>query len=142
MDTTFQDLAQARIDCENCVLGFFYALDTFDNERAASSFTTDGVWNRQGKDLVGREAIRAAVDARARNRRTCHLIENFRLVELDGEHAVAAFYLVAYEGIEGAAEGSADQMRFHGVRDCRDRLVRTSEGWRIAHKGSTKHLPM
>ncbi len=136
------DRLQIQADCEAVVLGFFYALDTFANDTAVEQFTETGVWNRQGTKLEGHAALRTAINARAPTRRTCHVIVNFRLLDVTVSTATAAFYLVAYEGNAGAAAGTPEAMRQHGIRDCRDSLVLTPKGWRIADKRSTAHLPM
>ena len=136
------DKARLQLDCEATVLAFFYALDTNAPHEAAAQMAEDGIWHRQGTKLEGRDAIVAALQARPVSRRTCHVVSNFRLLVVTEKHVTAAFFLVAYEGIQGAEAGSPEAMRVVGIRDCRDSLVRTTDGWRIAIKQSSAHLPM
>jgi hypothetical protein len=136
------DRTRVHLDCEATALAFFYALDTNAPHEAAAQMMPDGVWHRGGTKLEGRDAIVAALQTRPASRRTCHVISNFRLLVVTDKHVTAAFYLVAYEGIQGSATGSPEAMRLLGIRDCRDSLTLTADGWRIAVKQSTGHLPM
>lgn len=123
-----------------CVLRFFYALDVRDHEGAAAMMAPDGIWHRQGVALKGRAAVLDALAKRPANRRTCHIITNFRVLASGAQHAEVAFYLTAYEG-QLAAEAGNEGLRLLAIRDCRDSLTLTPDGWRIAEKCSRRHLP-
>ncbi|MBV7486704.1 nuclear transport factor 2 family protein [Bordetella sp. BOR01] len=125
-----------------CVLKFFYALDVRDHEAAAAMMAPDGIWHRQGVALKGQAAILEALARRPANRRTCHIITNFRILQAGLKHAEAAFYLTAYEGTLAAEAGNGSEgLRLLAIRDCRDSLTLTPGGWRIAEKRSNRHLP-
>ena len=68
--------------CEETVLAFFHALDTRRYEAAAALMTEDGCWERQGRLLSGREQILDALNGRAPDRATCHVVTNLRLATL------------------------------------------------------------
>jgi ketosteroid isomerase-like protein len=60
-----------------------------------------------------------------------HLITN-RLITIDGDDAVVAAELLAIMGMPGAAPGKMSMMHTGG--QYHDRLVRTSDGWKISKR--------
>ncbi|WP_447920434.1 nuclear transport factor 2 family protein [Achromobacter aegrifaciens] len=131
-------LMQAKAACEAVVLEFFHALDTRRHEAAAALMAEDGVWQRQGRRLAGRNEILDALNARAPERSTCHIITNLRLVELTGERATVGYFLTAYESVPNEQGGAP---RLVSIRECQDVLSETDGGWRLAEKSSRRHLP-
>lgn len=129
---------QTKAACEDVVLAFFHALDTRRHEAAAALMAEDGVWLRQGRRLCGRQEILAALDARAPERSTCHVITNLRLVQTDGAHATVGYFLTAYDSVPQEQGGAP---RLVSIRECQDVLAATGEGWRLADKSSRRHLP-
>ncbi|MGS1108326.1 nuclear transport factor 2 family protein [Achromobacter anxifer] len=128
----------AKTACESVVLEFFHALDTRRHEAAAALMAEDGVWHRQGRRLAGRAEILQALNARAAERSTCHVITNLRLVELAGARATVGYFLTAYESVPHEQGGAP---RLVAIRECQDVLVETDGGWRLADKSSRRHLP-
>lgn len=131
-------LMQAKAACEAVVLEFFHALDTRRHEAAAALMAENGVWQRQGRRLSGRNEILDALNARAPERSTCHIITNLRLVELAGERATVGYFLTAYESVPNEQGGAP---RLVSIRECQDVLAETDGGWRLAEKSSRRHLP-
>ncbi|CAB3627809.1 nuclear transport factor 2 family protein [Achromobacter pestifer] len=129
---------QAKAACEDVVLRFFHALDTRRHEAAAALMAKDGVWMRQGRRLSGPEEVLAALNARAPERSTCHVITNLRLADLGETEATVIYFLTAYDSVP-AEQGGAP--RLVSIRECRDILRKTEEGWRLADKSSRRHLP-
>jgi SnoaL-like domain len=128
-------------DCEATVLAFFAALDAHADPEVAEQLAENGIWERAGKRLEGRAAVLSALAKRPIERVTCHLVSNLCFDLGDESHAVARFYLLAYEGY---AASSADEpgLRLVGIRACTDNLSRHGERWLINLKCSRPHLPL
>lgn len=137
MDPSIQSL-HAKAACEAVVLSFFHALDTRRHDAAAALMAEDGVWLRQGRRLSGPQEVLAALNARAAERTTCHVITNLRLLDLSGARATVGYFLTAYDSVPQEHEGAP---RLVSIRECEDVLVSTADGWRLADKRSRRHLP-
>ncbi|MFF7399422.1 nuclear transport factor 2 family protein [Achromobacter sp. NPDC008082] len=124
--------------CEAVVLTFFHALDTRRHDAAAALMADDGVWMRQGRRLAGRQEVLDALNARAAERSTCHVITNLRLVDGDEARATVGYFLTAYDSVPQEQGGAP---RLVSIRECQDVLVNTADGWRLADKRSRRHLP-
>lgn len=137
---------EIKAACEAVVLTFFHALDTRRHDAAAALMAPEGVWMRQGKRLCGPQEVLAALNARAAERSTCHVITNLRLEAVeqasDAEHnptrATVGYFLTAYDSVPQEQGGAP---RLVSIRECRDVLVATPDGWRLADKSSRRHLP-
>ena len=149
---------QIKAACEAVVLTFFHALDTRRHDAAAALMAPEGVWMRQGKRLCGPQEVLAALNARAPERSTCHVITNLRLEAVDkaddkGDNkaddrssdpasnpprATVGYFLTAYDSVPQEQGGAP---RLVSIRECRDVLVATPGGWRLADKSSRRHLP-
>jgi len=145
---------EIKAACEAVVLTFFHALDTRRHDAAAALMAPEGVWMRQGKRLCGPQEVLAALNARAAERSTCHVITNLRLeaVEQGGNKAddpssapaspparsTVGYFLTAYDSVPQEQGGAP---RLVSIRECRDVLVATPDGWRLADKSSRRHLP-
>lgn len=128
----------AEAACEAVVLAFFHALDTRRHEAAAALMAPDGTWLRQGQLLTGPREVLAALEARAPQRTTCHVITNLRLLEHSGSQARVGYFLTAYDS-DPQVQGGAP--RLVAIRDCQDRLVASGHDWLLAEKRSRRHLP-
>ncbi|MGE8620384.1 MAG: nuclear transport factor 2 family protein [Achromobacter spanius] len=149
---------EIKAACEAVVLTFFHALDTRRHDAAAALMAPEGVWMRQGKRLCGPQEVLAALNARAAERSTCHVITNLRLEAVDkaddqGDNkaddrssvpasnpprATVGYFLTAYDSVPQEQGGAP---RLVSIRECRDVLVATPDGWRLADKSSRRHLP-
>lgn len=137
MDQDYSSIA-TKAACEAVVLAFFHALDVRRHEEVAALMAEDGVWMRQGKALRGPREVLQALQARPAGRTTCHVITNMRLLSAEEGRAELAYFLTAYESVEQEGAGAP---RLVAVRDCKDTLVLTPQGWRLADKQSRRHLP-
>lgn len=124
--------------CFAATLRFFRALDARDHATCVAAFAPGGVWHRQGKQLDTAEAIAASLDARAKDRATCHVITNLISEESAPDRVVVRFVLTAYDG-SVQPDGSTPTGRLAGMMDGRDEYLRTSSGWRLLDK-STRPL--
>ncbi|MNR23221.1 hypothetical protein D3C85_1402280 [compost metagenome] len=145
---------EIKAACEAVVLTFFHALDTRRHDAAAALMAPEGIWMRQGKRLCGPQEVLAALNARAPERSTCHVITNLRLEAVDkGDNkaddpssapvsdparATVGYFLTAYDSVPQEQGGAP---RLVAIRECRDVLVATPDGWRLADKSSRRHLP-
>jgi ketosteroid isomerase-like protein len=82
---------------ERAIVRLWTALDGADYEGVATSFTDDGVWHRQGKQLAGPAGVRAAMAERPKSARTRHLITNALVDAVDENNAEMQFYLTVYQ---------------------------------------------
>ncbi|HEX4999643.1 MAG TPA: nuclear transport factor 2 family protein [Terriglobia bacterium] len=124
--------------CEKLVLDFAYHSDHQDPAALAALFIPEGTLIRpNGDTLRGRDAIRAAYEARPAGRLIRHLCTNIRVtVESESEARGLTYALVL-----SANASRAPQAHFGIEMDPRqlvgefeDSFKRTPEGWRIASR--------
>lgn len=120
---------------------YIFALDWFDADTVASTFTEDGVLDWAGGVIEGREAIRVAVngmkdyfskfeevDAPVRPARLRHFVTN-KIIQLNGDHArTLAFWLE----LNNDNRLRAPYLGAYGHYE--DEVVRTAEGWRFKRR--------
>jgi hypothetical protein len=128
---------EAYIACADVLHRFYRALDTGDYQSLANLMLADGVWERQGKRLEGRGAIMEALNDRSPGLITAHLVSNLVVDCIDGRTAIASAYITVlrHEG-DGSSVGPVPVPAPRAVQFCRDRLMLTEDGWRIAEKTS------
>ncbi|AZY48213.1 nuclear transport factor 2 family protein [Bordetella avium] len=118
------------------VLNFFAALDERRHDDVAALMASDGVWYRQGRELIGPQAVAQALAQRDPARETAHVVSNLRAEMTGPDSARLRFYLLAYDGRSGD-----DAPRLVAIRFCEDELRHTSAGWRFTKRSSQRHLP-
>jgi hypothetical protein len=123
-------------DCTQLVTAFYAALDEKRYEDLAGLFAVDGIWNRLGVDLVGREAILQALGTRV-DWLTAHIVTNTRVAVRDMNHADTVQYITLYRHEDWAADaGPAPVVLPLGVLKHWDTHVRVGSTWKIASKRS------
>ena len=75
---------------------FFHALDERRYDAMLDMFTDDCRWLRQGQLLEGKAAVRTALESRAADSETRHVMSNSHVAELDEECATVESYMTAY----------------------------------------------
>ena len=126
-------------ECAHLVLRSLRAFDERDWTAYAELFAEEGVFiraNAPGEPLVGRNAIRRALEGRPASRLTRHLCTNLEIDVLDGERARGFCYLLLYAG-EASQPETTGSMLADGVQrvgEYRDTFVRTLAGWRIGRR--------
>jgi len=111
------------------------ALDSRDWALLDEVFTSDAVGDYGAGLLTGRGALRELVQRMlGGSGPSQHLLANHR-VDLDGDSARCVCQVRAYSAGTGLAAGRSYEL----LGEYRDRLVRTSEGWRIARREMTIH---
>ena len=123
-------------ECSRLVNAFYGALDEKRYDALANLFTSDGVWNRLGKDLVGPAGILAAMQERT-DWLTAHIVTNIRVDVVDADHAETIQYITLYrhEGWQ-PEQGPAPVVLPLGILQHWDKHVRVGGNWKIAHKRS------
>lgn len=122
------------------VYRFFAGLDTRNHTASAALMARNGIWNRQGTELVGPDAVLAALEKRDPKRQTAHIVTNLWIEDATDSTACVRFYMSAYETQTGA-DGKPGAPQFLGVRACVDELVKEEGQWRIRSKTSHRFLP-
>ena len=90
-----------------------------------------------GVFVIGPEGMRAAMDARATNRSTCHIVMAPIAAPLPEGRVEVRYILPAYARIkdgDGPATFDVDASAFMGIVDARDELVKIDGTWRIADR--------
>jgi hypothetical protein len=127
-----------RAEIHDVIVRYANALDRRDYDEVASCFTLDatavygGISLEPGVDGIISFLKQLRPGTEERHAGT-HLAANL-LITLDGHHASAESYVIAY--VVPADEVAGAPLKMRGVR-YRDRLVRQPEGWRIAHRVHT-----
>lgn len=80
---------------------FFWCLDEFRYDELVGLMREDAAWHRQGRVLVGRTAILAALDERPRSQRIRHVITNPFVLERTEHTAKLMAYMIGYRADEG-----------------------------------------
>ncbi|MDX6007664.1 nuclear transport factor 2 family protein [Cupriavidus necator] len=122
------------------VYQFFAGLDRRDHACTARLMARNGIWHRQGEELVGPDAVFAALERRDPYRGTGHLVTNLWVEHGSETTARLRYYMTAYETLTGT-DGSMSKPKLLGVRDCTDDLVMEDSQWRISCKRSRLMLP-
>jgi uncharacterized protein (TIGR02246 family) len=121
----------AEQDIARLVTQFGLLNDSGDWAGVAAMFTQDARFVRPagGDPVIGRDAIRASFESRP-PRKSCHLITNIVVDVSTADEASARSTLVLYAASAGATEANSPAL----IGGFRDRLVRTSDGWKFAER--------
>jgi ketosteroid isomerase-like protein len=134
------DVAEVEQAYARLVAAYSHRIDFGDAASVADLFTDDGVWESPELTMAGRDRIRAGFGRRQANaaRRSRHVCTNLavEVVGADVAEGVCYFTLYRADGVEPDRAAPLDSGPVI-VGDYHDRLVRTAEGWRIAHRRAT-----
>jgi hypothetical protein len=89
-------------DCQRVVLSAFRDLDEFAYGRLIACFTVDGIWQREGRELAGREQILSALEQRPRKQVVRHLITNLVVEVETPSRARASGYNTAFRALNAS----------------------------------------
>jgi hypothetical protein len=123
-------------DCTRLITAFYGLLDEKRYRELADLFTRDGVWVRLGQELVGGDAIVAAMAGRD-DWLTAHLVTNIRIDVIDADNVETTQYITLYrhQG-RGEDDGPAPVVPPLGILRHRDSLVRDGGVWKFTRKTS------
>jgi hypothetical protein len=119
------DLARDRDAIRDLLARYTYHGDRGRLTEMTACFAADGVLEYLGKAPQGPAAIAAALASGTRDARLTfirHHITN-PLIAVDGDGATARSYFIVHSNFGPDHSGTYD-----------DRLVRTADGWRFAHR--------
>ena len=128
-------------DCTKVLTQFYIYVDAGQYEEAAKMYTEDGFWTAGDLEKHGREAIYESMAKGLPTVFVQHMIQNIVVNVIDNDHANAVLYASVYR------QGQGDMLPttlpsigpwFIGRQD--NKMVRTNEGWKIAHKNIVNHL--
>lgn len=127
-------LLQAESQCRDLVIAAAEAVDGQQYETFADCFTEEAVLQRPGGEpLNGRVAILASYANKSRDRLTQHVLCNHRVVVDPSGFAESSCKVLLYVSDrrrEHVPEGRMADSKHH-VGEFRDRLILTTDGWRI-----------
>jgi len=126
-----EDAAWERA-CEGIIVAFANGVDRWDDENVLALFTDDGVLDRAGQKIAGREALRKWLSERPRNVMTRHVASNIALKRLSANEATGLSYFTFYR-----AEGATTPASIPGpagLGEYEDRFRLTSGGWKLAER--------
>jgi ketosteroid isomerase-like protein len=119
------DLAADRDAIRDLLARYTYNGDRGRLDALTACFAADGVLEYPGASPKGRDAIAASLGSSTRDPRLTfvrHHITN-PLIAVDGDSATARSYFTVHSDFGPDHSGTYD-----------DRLVRTADGWRFAHR--------
>ena len=118
----------ARAACETLSHAYGHHADAWEADKLAELFTPDGVFNRLGLRITGREAIRTFIANRPRDMWQTHRGSNFTFtLGDDGRTATGTLDLEMARGKVGETQASETvHARYH------DQFVLTDEGWKFS----------
>lgn len=121
--------SEARAACEALCATYAAMADASRADGFAALFAPDGVFDRMGQELVGRDAIRQIIAGRPPGTWTRHVCTNLRItVAADGRSATGTADLEMDRGRAGDAQ--VEHLR--GAYT--DQYVLTDEGWRFGRR--------
>ena len=117
----------ARKDCEALSHAYGHHADAWEADQLAELFAPDGVFNRLGTKIAGRDAIRAFIANRPRDIWQTHRGSNFTFkLGDDGRSATGTLDLELDRGKVGETDASETiYARYH------DQFVLTEDCWRF-----------
>lgn len=121
---------------DQVIIAFAHHLDHREFPQAAALFAVDGIWDRHGDRLVGREQILGVMSDRPDAVVERHVMTTIHVEQVSPTECLATSYVLIFRSTDGPAtpiEASGP----HAVGEFHDRMVLTSDGWRIAHRSAT-----
>ena len=128
------ELARMKIEwaCTKLSHAFSYCLDTRDYDGLVALFTPDGVWERHGERLEGRQHILKVMHGRPASQFTRHVITNFHFLEVSDTNARATLYNLSWFSFEADNLPVAFVPENALLLDFHDRYSLTDDGWKIS----------
>lgn len=130
------DRARMEIEwaCTRLSHAFSYCIDIRDYEGLAALFAPDGVWERHGRLLRGREEILEVLRSRPANQFTRHITTSFHFTEVSETTARATLYNMSYFSFSAESLPSPYVPENALLLDFLDTYRLTDEGWKFAER--------
>lgn len=126
------DAAAIKTACEDLVLDYAYYRDRPDAQGVAAVFAEDARLEVLGQTFVGRDKIKARIEAGIGGPVFRHMMSTIRIFPVDQDHATGVSYVTVYSAPPG--DGPLPVGNVAGVGEYHDRFVRTADGWKIAER--------
>ena len=84
------------MECQQAIHSFYMSLDSSDFQTVSGLFALNGVWHRQGKQLVGPSSVLEALLDRPVGGVTAHMVQNMVISVLDHQSASATYLTMVY----------------------------------------------
>jgi hypothetical protein len=138
MASQIADRATIQRDIEQMIFRFFLHLDEQQYDEVSALMAPEGTWLRNNVLLKGPAGVREAMRTRPVGFTTRHLITNIIVDIADSDHADVTYYMTVFVHSGDAKPAGAVKMDvpMH-VSIFRQKVVRTSAGWRIAELSGT-----
>jgi hypothetical protein len=132
------DSATTQRDIEQMIFRFFLHLDEQEYDQLSSLMAPTGTWLRNNVLLRGPQDVRDAMRSRPIGFTTRHLITNVIVDVTDPDHADVTFYMTVFvhSGDKKPTGTVKMDVPMH-VSIFRQKVVRTSDRWRIAELSGT-----
>jgi len=132
MSATKDELLES-IAVERALIALWAHLDAGQFDDVAASFSDDGIWYRQGKQLKGPTMVRAAMAERHPGIRTRHILSNTLVSFESPDVAQMSCYMCVFQhqGEPGAPLPSPMNVPLT-VNQTNARMHRTGGGWKVA----------
>ncbi len=123
-------------ECERLVTQYCHFVDHGEAARVAELFAENGVWKSAVATMNGRDEVEQGFAQRQANeqRMSRHVCNNLLIDVIDEDHAEGVVYvtLFRHDGEPGRRLSPLEGPELVG--EYRDRFIRTSDGWRFAHR--------
>jgi hypothetical protein len=132
------DRATIQRDIEHMIFRFFLHLDEQEYDQLSSLMASTGTWLRNNVLLRGPLDVREAMRSRPVGFTTRHLITNIIVDIVDTDHANVTFYMTVF--VHSADERPTGAVKMDvpmHVSIFRQKVVRASDGWRVAELSGT-----
>ena len=131
--STFADShRQIEQACTDLVLDYAYYRDLLAADTVAELFTEDAQMLVLGDEFVGRDAIRARLEAGRTGPLYRHLMSTIRIFVDSADHARGVSYVTVHAAPPGDLPRPLGQPV--GVGEYHDEFVRTADGWKIKRR--------
>ena len=119
-------------DCQKLLQRYYHLMDQRQFDDAVNLFTDNVLWQVGAFELHGREAMRNAFGNTDLTMR--HILSNSVVQVIDEDHADATSYVTSYVEKDVRDDKPVPFHGPHRLGENYDKLVRTTEGWRIAER--------
>lgn len=135
MDPIDRLLVEAQ--CTQLCYRFAHHLDSGESDSMIGLFTADGVFDRVGQLLRGRDEMRAAFAERPTGITSRHVVTNVHFIEVASDRAEAHVYNLSFHAVGEERDGplayATQNARF---LDFHDAYALTDDGWRFASRSA------
>lgn len=119
--------------CRRLVVAFAQHVDHREFEKAAALFADDGVWERHGQRLTGRESILALLLDRPETTVERHVMTTIRITRLSAVECAGTSYVMIFRA--QAEPGTVPTLAGpSGIGEFHDRFRLTEDGWRFSYR--------